>query len=321
MAISYESIVGSTPFKFLVGPDKKLFTVHAALVAHHSKPLSALVNGGMLEAKEGCAFLEDVDEQMFVRFSQYAYTGDYVAADPEILLDQSMIGTAQDEAPAPSRIEDSPPTDNLEVAAPDHFEALADAGFGASIVDQPGAEPSVPWGASRSKKKSKRATQKFFGSGDSDSSMWTTPSKKLLLGTDFGARTYPISIPCFQPRVNKESCENYTDVFLCHARLYVFAVMYDIEPLRNLCLHKLQRTLAKFTLFRERVGDIVELLRYAYDNTSDRDGQTDGLRSLLAHYAACQVEDLARSDNFELLFGGDGSFARDLVQYMLKRLD
>lgn len=38
----------------------------------------------MSEAKEGCALLEDVEEQTFVQFSQYAYTGDYSAADPDI---------------------------------------------------------------------------------------------------------------------------------------------------------------------------------------------------------------------------------------------
>lgn len=66
---------------------------HAALVAHHSKPLGVLVNGDMSEAREGCALLEGIDEDTFVRFCQYAYTGDYVAADPIILLDSSAIAT------------------------------------------------------------------------------------------------------------------------------------------------------------------------------------------------------------------------------------
>ncbi len=54
--------LSSTSFKFLVGPEKKLFTVHSALVTHHSKPLGVLVNGDMSEAKEGCALLEETDE-------------------------------------------------------------------------------------------------------------------------------------------------------------------------------------------------------------------------------------------------------------------
>jgi hypothetical protein len=49
----------------------------------------------MSEAKEGCAFSGEVDEHTFVRFSQYAYTGDYTTADPEILLDASSIATTR----------------------------------------------------------------------------------------------------------------------------------------------------------------------------------------------------------------------------------
>lgn len=49
----------------------------------------------MSEAKEGCALLEDVDEHTFVRFSQYAYTRDYVAADLEILLHSSAVANTQ----------------------------------------------------------------------------------------------------------------------------------------------------------------------------------------------------------------------------------
>jgi len=47
----------------------------------------------MSEAKKGCALLEYIDEHTFVRFSQYAYTGDSVTAEQEILLDSSTIGT------------------------------------------------------------------------------------------------------------------------------------------------------------------------------------------------------------------------------------
>lgn len=65
----------------------------------------------------------------------------------------------------------------------------------------------------------------------------------------------------------QELCEDYTEVFLCHARLYVFAEKYDIEPLRKLSKQKIHQTLIGFHLYTERVGDIVVLLRYVYANT------------------------------------------------------
>ena len=40
-----------------------------------------LINGDMVEATEKCAVLEDVDEDVFVRFCEFAYRGDYDIVD------------------------------------------------------------------------------------------------------------------------------------------------------------------------------------------------------------------------------------------------
>ena len=87
----YYSVLISTPFRFLVGLDTTTFTVHSTLIVHHSKPLGVLVNGNLSEAKGECALLQDVDEGTFVRFSQYAYTEEYIAAASDILTDSSTI--------------------------------------------------------------------------------------------------------------------------------------------------------------------------------------------------------------------------------------
>lgn len=279
----------------------------------------------MIEAKEGCALLEDVDEDTFVRFSQYAYMGDYIAAEPETLLSPSTIGYTESDTPIP-RLIDSTPMEAGDVAA----DAVADVVPHASVEEvvytetsppTPPSEPFSMFGTSARRNRKSKGHKIFKQDISFEAVESTTRSKKSELWTAFRNKTYPNFVSTFRPRKNRESCEDYTEVFLCHARLYVFAEKYDIEPLRNLCLHKLQDTLVKFTLYEERVGDIVELMRYAYSNTADRSGSMDGLRSLLAHYAACVIEDLAQSDKFELLFEEFGSLARDLVHYLLKRLD
>ncbi|KAL9100677.1 MAG: hypothetical protein Q9163_003972 [Psora crenata] len=48
----------------------------------------------MSEAKEGHSLLEHIDEGTFVRFLQYAYTGDYKIADEESVPDSSTISTS-----------------------------------------------------------------------------------------------------------------------------------------------------------------------------------------------------------------------------------
>ncbi len=87
----YYSVSTSTPFRFLVEFDTTIFTVHSTLIVHHSKPLGVLVNGNLSEAKGECALLQDVDEGTFVRFSQYAYTEEYIAAASDILTDSFTI--------------------------------------------------------------------------------------------------------------------------------------------------------------------------------------------------------------------------------------
>ncbi|KAG6289812.1 hypothetical protein E4U22_004547 [Claviceps purpurea] len=75
--ISYDSFISSKPFEFVVGPKKRVFTIHSALVASLSPVLERLVNGGLLVAKKRSVVWEHVDEPTFVRFSQYAYMKTY----------------------------------------------------------------------------------------------------------------------------------------------------------------------------------------------------------------------------------------------------
>ena len=320
--LNYLSVLASLPFRFLVGSDRKLFMIHSALIAHHSKPLGVLVNGNMSEAKEGCAMLEDVDERTFLRFSQYAYTGDYIAADPDILLDSSTIPSprfAANEAPVKGDGKEPPSP------APSHL-------FSHPLVTRyPETDPSEPtvenddenWGGFPiSKKDKKRAKVRSRWSDEEERLIpRASQSKRSQLWDKFKNTIYATSIPAFQPRKNQESCEDYTEVFLCHARLYVFADTYDVGPLRDLSLHKLQPILAEFTLYDQRDGDIVDLMRYSYLSTADCSESVDDLRLLVIRYAACVVEDLARSVKFLLLLEEAGSLARDLVEQMLKRLD
>lgn len=291
----------------------------------------------MSEAKEGCAWLEDVDQHTFVRFSQYAYTGDYLPAEPEILLDSSMIETTHS---VPGNATSTPDQDhNSQVLPPTPNDYETSELHNETIVSEPdpplaGFEPVMELRITRFPKQSKKGKKKtgLYSYGeqqkeeayayDSEALEREVPqSKKSKLWEGFNDRVYVRPQPDFQPRRNRESCEDYTEVFLSHARLYVFAETYDIGPLKLLSIHKLQRTLTSFTLYRRRIGDIVDLMRYTYLNTADLSESADSLRVLVIHYAACFVEELAQSAQFQSLLEEVGQLARDLVGQMLKRLD
>ncbi|KAK5726339.1 hypothetical protein LTS12_027452, partial [Elasticomyces elasticus] len=264
----------------------------------------------MLEAKELCASLDDITPATFVRFGQYIYTGDYLAADHVVILDSASIEGDQDNG-NDKPVEDAQAT-RLSEPTPCEPTCSTD---GDGVACQPAAMVDLSeMGylstsskmSSRPKKGYKRGTSIALDPGHTpepqivrnstqrcDAAVHASPRKKhemmwqSFVETRYGSpdRTY-IS----KARANSESCEEYTDVFLSHAQLYVFADRYDVEGLRELALYKLHQTLVEFNLFKERIGDVSELLCYAYDNTPERLGCQERLRDLVLRYVACHIE-------------------------------
>ncbi|CVL07714.1 uncharacterized protein FMAN_14588 [Fusarium mangiferae] len=74
---STKSIATSKVFTFIVGPDQTEFTIHAALVAKQSPVLNVLVNGPFKEAVEQRVEWIDLQEDVFLSFWEFAYTGNY----------------------------------------------------------------------------------------------------------------------------------------------------------------------------------------------------------------------------------------------------
>ena len=117
---------------------------------------------------------------------------------------------------------------------------------------------------------------------------------------------------------NSHAKQDYTGVFLAHAGLYVFADKYGIEPLESLSLHKLHITLKSFTLYRARVGDILKLVRYAYENGPDY--EKNKLRTLVSEYVACEIDTIGETKRFLALMEEGGPFVRDFWKLVQKNL-
>lgn len=69
--------MNSLLFEFCVGPEKKNFTIHSGALLPLSPYFVSLINGEMREAQERRVVWDDIDEQTFLIFSQFAYRGDY----------------------------------------------------------------------------------------------------------------------------------------------------------------------------------------------------------------------------------------------------
>ncbi|KAI9894747.1 MAG: hypothetical protein M1814_002104 [Vezdaea aestivalis] len=272
----------------------------------------------MKEARERCATLEDVDQSTFSRFAQYIYTGDYDPAHPEMSPENSPT-IKPDSTSSGGKSYQVDIDEQHPVTPVTPIEAL-EAPPPAPDVSRDWNE-SHSWGFSTNVKKPKKNKFRNLNEPEEEPEVKPLRSKKSIMWDRFEGRNPTTFTSTLPSRKNSNACENYTEVFLCHARLYVFADKYDIQPLRQLSLHKLHRTLVEFTLYSERTGDVVELVRYSYSNTTETMSQCDDLTTLVIRYVACVVKDLAKDSEFRSLLREASSISEDLVVRLLERLD
>jgi hypothetical protein len=262
----------------------------------------------MAEAKESCAFLEDVDEGTFVRFVEYMYTNDYSVPDPVIvqMASDSTFENGQDGIEETTAVDEAKPTSIHE----DYWSF----GMSSSKKDKKKkGSKGNPWRMDE--------VLEAVPAEDTPIEYPQHECKKDQLWSEFTEKAHVRHHQPWEPRQNKESCEDYTQVFLCHARLYVFSDRYCIEPLQKLTLQKLRLTLSTFILFKERVSDITELVQYAYAHTMEHEEGIDKLRSLVMDYVICQMEAIVKDKNFVTMLQEPGALAKDLVLKLLQRLD
>ena len=173
--------------------------------------------------------------------------------------------------------------------------------------------PDDEWGSTTAKSKKKEKKGKELRKGALKEAFI---GRKYDLNNDC-ALEFGLSPPA---RSNKASDEDYTEVFLCHARLYVFAEKYDIRSLKLLALNKLQETLAIFTLYPERVGDITSLLKYVFDNTAESEPGVEDIRTMLAHYIGCEMEILLKEGEIKVLLASNGEMLNDFLNMFALRV-
>ncbi|KAG8531838.1 uncharacterized protein KY384_003474 [Bacidia gigantensis] len=112
-------------------------------------------------------------------------------------------------------------------------------------------------------------------------------------------------------------CENYTNIFLCHAEVYVFAASIGMKKLEQYALHQLHTTLVNFVLYKERVGDVVALIKYAYKYTTDvsvAGCAEEALGKIIRVYVGSEMEIFMKNNEFQKLVIEDGG--RLLADFM-----
>lgn len=180
--------------------------------------------------------------------------------------------------------------------------------FGTSVVAE---RQRSPFGDSRDPQQ----TQKL----EADPSSTSQKAKDFFIQRKYNVRQKVKSLP--QPRQNRDKSENYSEVFLCHAHLHIFAEKYDIQPLKVLAVEELHATLAVFTLHQERTGDILNLLRYVYKEAPVQTNKMEDLRTLMTQYVDSEVETLIKDESLgKHLMESDGRLLEDFLKVIRRRL-
>lgn len=385
----------SEVFKFVVGPDEKEFNVHEAALSGLSRPLEVLLEGPFKEARESRVDWPEVDESTFVRFVEWAYTGNYREAKPETVLkpNAETQGTSTPPAtesalhslnslglaipsPPQSTIRDccrNPECPNYKqnqqfdlsmvecircrrtyasricssssISAPCCGSVFSDCShpictdsrrkFPGTCSNQSCGQYCES-GVSRTSHKSvtcpfcrKRfRPRKCLGcasvlgecpSCPLDNFPHTVSSKRDALVQRFMAQFSNLCPPLadpYLPLANTGASEDYTEVFLCHAKLYILGDLYDLPALRQLSFHRLYATLRAFVLYPSRMTDIATLTSYLFENTRP----DDKVRDMMTLYYACIIENASKHDGLKRLIDEIPDFAHGLIVNMSDRL-
>lgn len=146
-----------------------------------------------------------------------------------------------------------------------------------------------------------------------------SPEKTKLLWDilQMGYQTLSGEFPSLRLPPSYEPDEDYTDIFLCHARVYFFAKQYGISNLGGFSLLKLVHALKSFNICAESYSEINQLFRYICERIAEKENQKDDLYLMVWLYAACKVEDLWKSAEFRELTVTSPNFSSGLITAIL----
>lgn len=318
-----ERIISSPTFRFLVGHQRKPMTIHTALLEAQSPVLRALVSGAWEEGQTGEALWESVTEETFTLFAQFLYTGDYKPPFHVVKTSRQCsnidANESADESYAGPEAEMAPEERTRDIRSSHAYIADNLSSFHAQPLGGPANRRAVERHATQNDHPAwgphSGIPTKWFSHTQHP---WNTPLPPTA--SKFRSRNYPLQDPFgpidLRPKVSPD--EDYTPMFLDHARLYVLAETYDLKALKAAALNKLHRSLCSFALHEARYRGVVELVRYTYENTPAREGKGDALRELVTHYMAEEATNVVKSKQGLDLIEENGRFARDLTVLLLR---
>ncbi|KAK5057475.1 hypothetical protein LTR84_011475 [Exophiala bonariae] len=308
---THESILGSKPFEFLVGLEQTPCYIYSTHLARFSQPLQTLAT---VDSKLASAHLPETAAITFLRFVEFAHTGDYSESIPRVC--RQKLGVA------------NPAT--CELIATAHTDLTPDLGQlfkGASSKFRPVFYQVSP--QTEAPQIQKENLEYFMRTGNyrhTETSMGVIEQIQpqhmhAAMWTYF--QTLAISESNWRIWLNDaDETLDFTPIFLSHAKLYVFGKRYSINAPQVIALRKLRCQLSAFKLHPCQINDIVKLLRYTYENTTDSvthpsntkvSQGIEPLRDLVIAYVVCHIAVISSNREYVALLEQSGKLGRDII--------
>ncbi|KAG6204919.1 hypothetical protein E4U35_002997 [Claviceps purpurea] len=162
---------------------------------------------------------------------------------------------------------------------------------------------------------------------DSSHEVWPHPENEYWLefldgkadhGANYEISSEPEDDPAARPLIIGSMAADYSEFFIAHAKVFIFADYYGVVELMNLSIDRLYNALRVFRLSSERIGDILALVRFCYERPSP-----NRLKKLVLSYSAAIIDpDVSESvaQSFQELWKERGDFAADMAWCLACRL-
>ncbi|CZR54968.1 uncharacterized protein PAC_04853 [Phialocephala subalpina] len=273
MSSSFETIVLSRLFKFIIGADKVPIVVHEQALADLSTALTTLMQGKMSESLAGEATWKDVDQETFIRFIQFAYTGDYSVPVMIVKASDQSLRHDTNEWPAAEAVEES-------------------------VEEQPAEVASNGWGSfGRSKKQILRDRSKAFKSLTYTllkprSNFAHTCDPAVSEGSNENIGEVLLTHASLYVLAEKWGVESLKRLTLVKLHQTLSMLQLDGPKVTNII------KLARYV--------------YSEENTPDLNTGIDELRRLICQYVAANAEVISEHPLFIKMIEEGGAFIRDL---------
>jgi len=281
--------------------------MHSALVASQSAAFERLVNNSNFkEGQNYRAELENIQEETFIRFLQYAYTGKYdegeVQATP---VDDEPIEAIAAE-PEPEESEPGPGPRAEPDPDPEAIKSADDSwGFPTS---------SSTKGLKKKKQRGPiRTTPKGIYDQTTRTIVFEALSQKFATSVSIIAAGGISTHATTKIQVGGPATSN---PYLLHAKVFVFADYWGVAGLKEVSLRKLSSALQEvgFLINTKWVRDrLIVLVEYCYEEP-----RPEELVTLVNLYASFRLPQLWESEKFQELFGHHAELSVALMRAVVE---